>query len=212
MKRYYISALALCLVVPACAKHKGASADQTQKAAQADKSSEMARNYEEYAAESDHVPFPAHEDKNETASAQGTAVVPTTTSRAPSYGNPPGTYTAPGTTKAVTPSQGTMVPGQPPAPTAATSGAAANADQGTSESDRGTTQRIRRAVVDDDALSFTAKNVQITTQNGDITLRGLVMTEEERWEIERIARSYAGSGKVDNLIELQSPAPMKLYE
>ena len=59
--------------------------------------------------------------------------------------------------------------------------------------------------MNDDSLSYTAKNVEIVTRNGNIALRGKVMSDKERWEIERITRGYAGSGKVDNDLDIKSP-------
>lgn len=76
-------------------------------------------------------------------------------------------------------------------------------DQGGSEADRKMTQLVRQAVVKDDSLSFTAKNVKIITQNGKITLRGPVNTAQERTTIESAARKVAGSYQVDNLLEVK---------
>ncbi len=78
-------------------------------------------------------------------------------------------------------------------------------EQGASSSDRTTTQRIRRAILNDDSLSYTAKNIEITTRDGNISLRGKVLSEQERWEIERITRGYAGSGKVNNYLDIKGP-------
>jgi hyperosmotically inducible periplasmic protein len=76
-------------------------------------------------------------------------------------------------------------------------------DQGSSEADRRVTQLVRQAVVKDDSLSFTAKNVKIITQNGKITLRGPVNTTQERTTIESAARKVAGAYQVDNLLEVK---------
>jgi osmotically-inducible protein OsmY len=75
-------------------------------------------------------------------------------------------------------------------------------DQSETEADRTLTQRIRQAVVADDALSMTAKNVKIITVNGVVTLRGPVKTVEEKRTIEAAAQQLAGADKVDSQLEL----------
>jgi hypothetical protein len=82
-------------------------------------------------------------------------------------------------------------------------GALTPMDQGGSEADRRTTQQIRQAVMADDTLSFTAKNVKIITLNGKVTLRGPVKTEQERSAIEAAARKVAGTAQVDNQLEVK---------
>jgi osmotically-inducible protein OsmY len=75
-------------------------------------------------------------------------------------------------------------------------------DQSETEADRTLTQRIRQAVVADDALSMTAKNVKIITVNGVVTLRGPVKTIEEKRTIEATAQQIAGADKVDSQLEI----------
>lgn len=53
-------------------------------------------------------------------------------------------------------------------------------NQSEEKSDINMTAAIRRAVVKDDALSMNAKNVKIITENGDVTLRGPVKSEDEK--------------------------------
>jgi len=74
-------------------------------------------------------------------------------------------------------------------------------DQGGAESDRKITQQIRQAVVGDDSLSFTAKNVKIITIDGKVTLRGPVKSEQERSAIGAAAKKVAGA-RVDNQLEV----------
>jgi len=76
-------------------------------------------------------------------------------------------------------------------------------DQRENESDLKITQNVRKAVMADGSLSFTAKNVKIITQNGKVTLRGPVKTAEERAAIESAARKIAGVNQVDNQIEVK---------
>jgi hyperosmotically inducible periplasmic protein len=74
-------------------------------------------------------------------------------------------------------------------------------DQGGSEGDRKITQQIRQAVVGDDSLSFTAKNVKIITVDGKVTLRGPVKSQQERATIDAAAKRIAGPS-VDNQLEV----------
>src|SRR5262249_24953056 len=75
-------------------------------------------------------------------------------------------------------------------------------DQSESKADRTLTQRIRQAVVDDDALSTNAKNVKIITQNGMVTLRGPVKNAEERQRVVAKAQQIAGEKNVNNQLEI----------
>jgi osmotically-inducible protein OsmY len=75
-------------------------------------------------------------------------------------------------------------------------------DQSESEADRTLTQRIRQAVVADEALSTTAKNVKIITINGVVTLRGPVKNPQEKVMVEAKARQIAGAEKVDSQLEI----------
>jgi hyperosmotically inducible protein len=80
-------------------------------------------------------------------------------------------------------------------------GALTPADQGEGDSDLEITQNIRKAVMDDDSLSFTAKNVKIITQDGKVTLRGPVKSAQERTAIGVAAKKFA-AGRVDNQLEV----------
>lgn len=168
------------------------------------------------AAEHEKMELPEHSGNDATASSAATVIGTgrgESTSAASSYGNPPGAHTAPGSTRAITPTQGTAgikpMEGERATDESVVAGVAgvagAGATQGASSSDRTTTQRIRRAIMNDDSLSYTAKNVEVITRDGNISLRGKVMSDKERWEIERITRGYAGSGKVDNYLTIKTP-------
>jgi osmotically-inducible protein OsmY len=76
-------------------------------------------------------------------------------------------------------------------------------DQSNSERDLEITQRIRETVVDDDSLSFTAKNVKIITVDGHVTLRGPVKNEQERRAIEQAAVAVAGKEQVVSELEVR---------
>jgi len=71
-------------------------------------------------------------------------------------------------------------------------------DQGMSKEDQEITRKIRSAVVDDKTLSAYAHNVKIITQNGMVTLRGPVRSEDEKRSIEAKAKTVAGDARVTN--------------
>ncbi len=66
------------------------------------------------------------------------------------------------------------------------------------------TAAIRRAVVGDDSLSMTAKNVKIITADGMVTLRGPVKSAAEKATIVKLAKSAAGKAKIDNQLEVEA--------
>jgi hyperosmotically inducible periplasmic protein len=72
--------------------------------------------------------------------------------------------------------------------------------------DRQLTAQIRRALVKDKSLSTSAHNVKIIAQNGTVTLKGPVKSDEEKQAIEAKATEIAGAGKVNSEIEV---APSK---
>ena len=64
------------------------------------------------------------------------------------------------------------------------------------KSDREMMKEIRKSVVDDKAISSTGHNVKIIAQNGRVTLRGVVQSDEERQSIKSKAEQVAGAGNV----------------
>jgi hyperosmotically inducible periplasmic protein len=64
--------------------------------------------------------------------------------------------------------------------------------------DRELTQHIRQAIVKDKSLSTYAHNVKIISQNGTVTLKGPVRSDDEKRAIEAKAEELAGNGKVIN--------------
>jgi osmotically-inducible protein OsmY len=74
------------------------------------------------------------------------------------------------------------------------------ADRHSSASDAEITQRIRKAVVNDDNLTATAKNVKIATEDGRVTLRGDVHDAHEKDTVESHARDVVGAGNVRSQI------------
>ena len=76
-------------------------------------------------------------------------------------------------------------------------------DQSNNSPDLKTTAAIRRAVMADDSLSMTAKNVKIITAGDTVMLRGPVNTAEEKTKIEQLAQSVASNVKIDNQLEVK---------
>ena len=69
--------------------------------------------------------------------------------------------------------------------------------------DRELAKQIRRAIAKDKSLSTYAHNVKIVVQNGAVTLKGPVRTEEEKKAIETKATEVAGEGKVTCELEVK---------
>ena len=65
-------------------------------------------------------------------------------------------------------------------------------------SDRELTQQIRQAIMQDKSLSTYAHNVKVISQNGIVTLKGPVRSDDERRAIEAKANEVAGKDKVVN--------------
>jgi osmotically-inducible protein OsmY len=75
-------------------------------------------------------------------------------------------------------------------------------DQNENQKDIDITANIRKRVVDT-KMSVNAQNVKIITQDGKVTLRGPVKSEEEKAQIEKMAHEVAGPADVDNQLEVQ---------
>jgi hyperosmotically inducible protein len=60
------------------------------------------------------------------------------------------------------------------------------------ESDRELTRKIRQSVVSDKSLSTDAHNIKIITQDGNVTLKGPVRSDEEKRVVESKASEVAG--------------------
>ena len=74
-------------------------------------------------------------------------------------------------------------------------------DQSEKKADLVLSQKIRRAVVEDDTLSTSAHNIKIVAVDGVVTLRGPVKSAQERKAIGDKAVKIAGAGKVKNQLE-----------
>lgn len=74
--------------------------------------------------------------------------------------------------------------------------------QKSNSSDLKLTQQIRRAIIKDNSLSTYAHNVKIIVQNGSVTLKGPVRSEEEKQAVEAKAAQIAGAGNVKDELEV----------
>lgn len=83
-------------------------------------------------------------------------------------------------------------------------GTKTSGDQSNDSGDIKITAAIRRAVMKDDSLSMTAKNVKVITADGVVTLRGPVKTEAEKMAIAKHAEANAGDAKVMNQLEIEA--------
>jgi hyperosmotically inducible protein len=71
--------------------------------------------------------------------------------------------------------------------------------------DRALTQKIRKAIHQDTTLSTYAHNIKIISQDGKVTLRGPVRSEDEKANIEAKAVAVAGQGNVTDQLEIAPP-------
>jgi len=76
--------------------------------------------------------------------------------------------------------------------------------QSNSKDDLTLTQKVRQAVMKDGSLSMNAKNVKIIAQDGKITLKGPVDSQQEKDTIGTEAGEIAGKDKVDNQLEVKA--------
>ena len=85
--------------------------------------------------------------------------------------------------------------------------AAVTADQQKMNSScRELTKKIRQAIVRDKSLSTYGHNVKIISQNGSVTLRGPVRSEEEKTAIEAHAAQIAGRDNIKSGIAVKGAA------
>ncbi len=85
-----------------------------------------------------------------------------------------------------------------------TAGAKTPMDQSESATAIKTTADIRRAIMNDSAMSTNAQNCKIITdKNGLVTLRGPVSSQAEKDSIEAKAKAIAGDTRVDNQLEVK---------
>ncbi len=71
-------------------------------------------------------------------------------------------------------------------------------NQANAQSDRQTTQAIRKAIMADKSLSTYAHNVKIITVGGAVTLKGPVQTEDEKQKVASEAANVVSPDKITN--------------
>jgi osmotically-inducible protein OsmY len=64
--------------------------------------------------------------------------------------------------------------------------------------DRDLSRQVRKSIMQDKSLSTYAHNVKVIAQNGTVTLKGPVRSEDEKQAISSKAAEVAGSDKVVN--------------
>ena len=70
-------------------------------------------------------------------------------------------------------------------------------------SDRDITQQIRQSIMKDKSLSMYAHNIKVVTQDGHVTLKGPVRSEDEKKALEAKAVQVAGDGKVTSELDIE---------
>jgi osmotically-inducible protein OsmY len=73
---------------------------------------------------------------------------------------------------------------------------------GVQPSDTQVTQQIHQAIGSDPAFSTMARNVQVVTANGKVTLHGVVANQDEKLAVGAKARQIAGPKNVGNQLEV----------
>lgn len=70
-------------------------------------------------------------------------------------------------------------------------------------SDRMTTAQLRKAIIGDKALSTYAHNIKILVQNGSVTLKGPVRSEEEKQKVVSDAGSVVSPDKISDQLTVK---------
>lgn len=71
------------------------------------------------------------------------------------------------------------------------------------QTDRDIASKIRQSIVKDKSLSSYAHNVKIIAENGAVTLKGPVRSDEEKVTVEAKAAEIAGADKVTSQLEVK---------
>lgn len=87
----------------------------------------------------------------------------------------------------------------------ANKGATTADQQKMNTADHNITKEIRSSIIKDKSLSTYAHNIKIITQDGKVTLKGPVRSEEEKAGIESKAVAIAGANNVTNQLEVVPP-------
>ncbi len=84
----------------------------------------------------------------------------------------------------------------------ANQGAVTAQQQKMNPADRNITKQIRSSIYKDKSLSTYAHNIKIVTQDGKVTLKGPVRTEDEKAGIEAKAAAVVGADNVTNQLQV----------
>jgi hyperosmotically inducible periplasmic protein len=87
----------------------------------------------------------------------------------------------------------------------ANKGATTADQQKINAADRNITKEIRSSIMKDKSLSTYAHNIKIITQDGKVTLKGPVRSEDEKAAIESKAVAIAGANNVTDQLEVAPP-------
>jgi osmotically-inducible protein OsmY len=82
-------------------------------------------------------------------------------------------------------------------------GAVTADQQKMNRSDRELTQQIRKSLIADKSLSTYGHNVKVVSQNGRVTLKGPVRSEDEKTSIRSKAVEVAGADHVDDQLTVK---------
>jgi osmotically-inducible protein OsmY len=107
------------------------------------------------------------------------------------------------TTSATADDVGSMSPQQVTAASSSGPGSMMDpSDPGLPSFERRTTSEIQRRLLSDDALSATAKNVEVVTVGRKVTLRGEVKSQDEKAIIEGHVRRSLGVTELDDQLQI----------
>jgi hyperosmotically inducible protein len=87
----------------------------------------------------------------------------------------------------------------------ASNGAVTANQQKMNSTDRNITKQIRSAIYKDKLLSMYAHNIKIISQDGKVTLKGPVRSEDEKANVEAKAAAVVGATNVTSQIEVAPP-------
>jgi osmotically-inducible protein OsmY len=104
------------------------------------------------------------------------------------------------TNRTVSPS----LPSSPPPAATSPSGVPPPSGGQTSATDEALEQRIATSLREDTALAAVAPNITIDANNGAVTLKGSVNSQQQRTDIEAKVRSLTGVTQVTNNLEISS--------
>ena len=76
-----------------------------------------------------------------------------------------------------------------------------------SAADRRATDEVRRRIATDDTVSERARQIDVTTTDGVVTLRGAIDSTEDRTTLASLAESVPGVRHVEDRLRVESDEP-----